>query len=332
MDFSHLSADTARRFGAVATLLQQHGRSIDANSPRLLDVGGHPGTFARAFVEAMPRWRATTLDKVDDKLTDYVTASGARIPFPDETFHAVTTIDTFEHVPPADRAAFLSELCRVSNKLVILAAPFHHPTVAAVERLLASSHESVFGVPHPWLDEHVQNGLPDLETTIATWPSSHAVIDVVPSYDLGEWLTWQSLSLLQKLKGEMANAWRAMEEAWAATPAPEPSEVPYRWLIVAERGGKPINLKAGFMPPENAGSGLVETARLYSRLLDLISGETTDRARMTGPMIVEQRLKDIILAQEQEILRLKSGAAGADRPITTSAIQRVGDILRRFGR
>jgi hypothetical protein len=331
MDVSTLPADTARRYRAVADLLLRYGKGVTHANPSLLDVGGYPGTFARAFVASWPRWHATTLDQVSDNLPDYVTASGAKIPYEDQSFSAVTSIDTLEHVPGDKREDFLGELCRVSSDLVILAAPFHHPSVAAVEKQLSSAYEAAFRTPHPWLDEHVRFGLPEIDQVVQCWPASHGVVEVVSSYDLGEWLTWQALSILNKLKGDTDNAWKILDQAWAAVPAPLPISVPYRWLIVARRGARGMDYRGVLSLPAELGQEHVETARFYARMIELVAADSIRSAQNDAPLLIEQRLKDALVANEQEIDRLKGGVT-AQRPESPSAMQRVSSMMKRFGR
>ncbi|MBI1293145.1 methyltransferase domain-containing protein [bacterium] len=331
MDVSTLPADTARRYRAVAELLLHHGKTIDHANPALLDVGGYPGTFARAFVASWPRWHATTLDQVADNLPDYVTGSGARIPFEDSSFSAVSSIDTLEHIPADKRADFLQELCRVSSDLVVLAAPFYHPSVAAAEKILAGAHEKAFRSPHPWLDEHVRFGLPQIDQVVAQWPASHAVVEVVSSYDLGEWVTWQALSLINKLRGETDNVWKGLDQAWAAVPAPPPISVPYRWVIVARRGGRPQDYRGVLSLPDELGQEHVETARFFGRMIEMMAGDSSRAAQNDGALILEDRLRAAIVANEQEITRMKGGE-GNRAPDSPSAMQRVSSMMKRFGR
>ena len=69
---------------------------------------------------------------------DYRVGSGARLPFPDESFDLVFTIATLHHVPPRERAPFLAEMRRVTRAggLVVVFEhnPFNPLTRLAVSR------------------------------------------------------------------------------------------------------------------------------------------------------------------------------------------------------
>ena len=308
MEFSQLPADTAHRFRAVLEMVRLFLNEF-GDRPRLLDVGGHPGTFAREFKSLFPRWDVKTLDRPQDQLPDYVSGSGAEMPFETGAFDVVVTIDTFEHIAGADRLKFVQELCRVSKNVVVLAAPFAHPAVATVERLLNSAHERFFLKPHPWLSEHVAFGLPSLEMTVATWPGSHGVVDVEGSYDLGAWTTWQSLQMLSKLRGEADNSFAAFDAAHASGPTPLVTEVPYRRLISARRGAPSRNFPGGFDPLPSAGTAAVELARLYCRILEFSAADLEQMASTSAPVMIDQRLKDALRASEQQIGALEARTA-----------------------
>lgn len=315
LDFATLSADTAHRFRAVAELLQSHGGDFEGR-PSLLDVGGYPGVFVREFTKAFPRWTGTTLDTPAEELPNYISGTGDKMPFGDESFDAVTSIDTLEHIPPDHRGPFLSELCRVSRNLVVVAAPFHHASTAAVERLLNDAHRELFGAEHPWLHEHVANGLPKLRPILEEWPTDFPVVEIKKSYDLQAWTTWQVMSIYRKLRGETDKAWAAYDGAAASAVTPRITEVPYRYILVARREGKPVDLTRFMVPVPDAGTEVVELARLFCRMLQLSVGVPGSASGEVPAGLIDERLKEALSAAEGEIRRLQS-ALPRKNPTTT---------------
>lgn len=59
------------------------------------------------------------------KLRGLQTYDGKRLPYADDAFDVVTTIDVIEHVPDYD--AFLRELCRVTRRNVVVSTPNRRP-------------------------------------------------------------------------------------------------------------------------------------------------------------------------------------------------------------
>jgi ubiquinone/menaquinone biosynthesis C-methylase UbiE len=311
LEYRTLSADTAHRFRAVAEILE--GSEADfSDTPTILDVGGYPGTFSRFLSARNPGWKVMTLDRPEDDITNYISGSGTRLPFDPKSFDAVVSIDVFEHVAPDERQTFVSEITRVARKLVILAAPFHHNATAQVERLLDKCHQTLFGAAHPWLSEHVENGLPSLPRTVEKWPTDCPVIDVRRSYDLSAWTTWQMMSLGKKLRGELDNAFERYDAAFAEAPTPAITEVPYRYLIVARRGTGAKASATVVMPAPDAGKDAVGLARVGCRLLELSAGPAKDETETNVLKLeIEHRLKEAIAANEQEIARLKDGGGAS---------------------
>ncbi len=66
-----------------------------------------------------------------------VGANAAALPFPDETFHYITLVETFEHIYLQDRPAALAECFRVLRPggKVILSTPNYHSLVERAKRL-----------------------------------------------------------------------------------------------------------------------------------------------------------------------------------------------------
>jgi len=119
----------------------------------VLDVGGRPGEL-QAF---LPRTRvfAANVDRPADVLFD-----GHELPFHDRAFEAVTSLDVLEHIPPADRRRHFEELARLAAARVVLCTPLGTPEHVEVERALDAWYAEQTGRRHPFLEEHLEHGLP----------------------------------------------------------------------------------------------------------------------------------------------------------------------------
>ena len=84
---------------------------------------------------------------------------GGRIPFKTGSFHTVVSMDTLEHVPPANRVDFLYELLRISATRVILGFPSHDGTDDG-QKFMRSLFQRMGMAPPAWLNEHDEFGLP----------------------------------------------------------------------------------------------------------------------------------------------------------------------------
>lgn len=137
--------DTWERHTIVARLVSAAGT--------VLDVGGRPGELAAV----LPECDVTVLN-VD--LPADVVAVGDELPFPDEAFDVVTSIDVLEHLPATARRRHLEELVRVARAQVVACCPLGTQEHTRAERELAEWYISVTGKPHRFLEEHLANGLP----------------------------------------------------------------------------------------------------------------------------------------------------------------------------
>ncbi len=190
----NLSFDHYQRYAItqkIATIL----RASNSNRPfTILDVGGHGSslkhylpndTVVLADIEPPP---TTTHPGVSLHYDDYLLASGAALPFMDNSVDILTAHDTLEHVPERERSAFLREAIRVARKFVILNGPVYRPETAAAEQRLALLMERTIGEVHPYLAEHMEYGLPsdeDIAAAISDWGLPFVT---VPNGDLGRWL------------------------------------------------------------------------------------------------------------------------------------------------
>lgn len=151
---------------------------------KILDVGGYPGLIT----DFLPKHDITVVDILPSQKPYYVQASGDNLPFADGSFDLVCSCDTLEHIPKAKREAFLAELARVTNNWLILCAPFADPRTELAEQILYAYVQKVLFTEFTTLKEHLDNGLPDLNETLAVIKSEGLQTVNFPSGYLYNWL------------------------------------------------------------------------------------------------------------------------------------------------
>jgi Methyltransferase domain len=120
----------------------------------------------------------------------FVRASGNDLPFRDASFDAVVSVDVLEHLTKDRRPSFVRETMRVSRGLVLLACPTEPSERAeAFHRALL---DALRGEKNPWLEEHIQRGLPTDREIVGSVPAGWNV-DRLPSMNL---LVWRANRLL----------------------------------------------------------------------------------------------------------------------------------------
>lgn len=154
--------DLFERHAVVDQLLRD---SLAAESPDgvILDVGGRRGLLA-----AYTSWPVIAVNP--DGTGDLVNDSTA-LPFADNAFAAVVSLDTLEHMPQVARLDFLAECLRVASQLLLVAAPLGSPSHVRREEALNELFYAAHGYYHEYLNEHVQFGLPTLEELATYWHS-----------------------------------------------------------------------------------------------------------------------------------------------------------------
>ena len=129
---------------------------------RVLDVGGLSGQLD-AY---LPRSSviAANVREPTDVLIPY-----DHLPFRDGEFSATTSLDVLEHVPPAARTRFVAEMLRVTEGRSVLCCPLGSPEHDALEAEIDAWYRELTGAGHPWLQEHLEHGLPTLESIRALY-------------------------------------------------------------------------------------------------------------------------------------------------------------------
>jgi hypothetical protein len=143
-------AETLERHLVVTGLLGAPGS--------VLDVGGDPRLLSRLLPESQVTV-ANTAAPADVLLED------STLPFESGAFEAAVSIDVVEHLPAELRTAHLVELARVARSRVVACWPLGSPRHEEVERELAGWYETARGRAHPFLEQHLRLGLPDLEVS-----------------------------------------------------------------------------------------------------------------------------------------------------------------------
>lgn len=137
---------------------------IDNQAPRILDVGGY--TSRKLIVDSFfPKAEYTSLNVgvawYTDVKFDFL-YDGQNIPFGDNSFEYVISVDILEHVPNENRLQLLNEIVRVASKKAIIVTPFRVKSEETNEKYILDICERYGVIPPPSLVEHELIGLPFL--------------------------------------------------------------------------------------------------------------------------------------------------------------------------
>jgi hypothetical protein len=148
--------DQYQRYGAVAGCVGALKSRLNRGRVSVLDVGGYPGLIKSFLDEDI-----TIVDQVDAEMDGYVKSDGGNLPFDDESFDIVCSSDVMEHVPAEHRAAVIGEMLRTAKEMVIIVAPFKSDLSEHFQEILSDYIMAASGTVNRFLQEHIDNGLPD---------------------------------------------------------------------------------------------------------------------------------------------------------------------------
>jgi hypothetical protein len=195
--YSQMSPESYSRYILLARLLES---GLGHRSARILELGGKGTYIHEIFHDLGLPYELTVLDILpkEDRAQGYHYLQGDAINtgLPSQSFDAVISTDTLEHVASTAKAAFIDESMRLARHLVIIAAPFETPGVVEAERRANGFYRQLTGQPHPWLSEHEAAGRPstaEIERAIRT--TGHTFVHF-GSNRLDTWLLSLVINLL----------------------------------------------------------------------------------------------------------------------------------------
>ena len=115
-------------------------------------------------------------------------SSAEALPFPDHSFPAVLAVDVLEHIIPEHRAKAIQEIARVTQDILILAAPFAYSLSRAAEKLVYDFIKEWLGYEHKFLKDHLENPAPDMVETESLLVSLGFDTVIIPNGQLERWL------------------------------------------------------------------------------------------------------------------------------------------------
>lgn len=223
--------DQFQRYSDVRLIVQALAADLGRSSLRVLDVGGTK--LAHRFLAEHEVLISNLIPAPEAGLQ----ASGVQMPFADDAYDLVITVDTLEHIPPDLRARFVAELARVAAQGVIITGPFANGGINEQAELLLDDYlTNMLGQPYPFLSEHREFGLPIVAETLAPLTAAGFAAAALPSGYTHRWLPLMLIrfGLYQVDQGvDLANALEGIYNRhfyWRDHRAPS-----YRQLIVSTR-------------------------------------------------------------------------------------------------
>ncbi len=209
-DYSGADPTFVSRYLLQSSILEAYQSHQGIKKLKILDVGGS-GSLITKFIDV----DLTIIDILPNKnkALNYVQGSALAMPFADRSFDAVISCDVLEHIPKQDRETFLKESARVTNDLIIVAAPFNLPGVRDAEIEANNFYKKMTGEDHRWLIEHLQDTLPDIRDAHSALRSSKLKTGHFSHTALDHWqLVTRAGFLLDQNKPEFVDRIEALNQ------------------------------------------------------------------------------------------------------------------------
>jgi hypothetical protein len=131
---------------------------LDSLDMKILEVGSGPNGIGEYISNFFVGCDIKFDGRINPKMLPVV-GSATNLPFRDESFDIVLSIDMLEHIKRAERAEVINELIRVSKRLTIIACPCGRKSQKCEQKILLW-YQFIRRKYPDWLIEHVKNGLP----------------------------------------------------------------------------------------------------------------------------------------------------------------------------
>lgn len=304
----NLPFDQHQRYRVVADAVERLREGTE--TLKILDVGGGECIILKFLTED----EITVLDQTppEHEVPNFVRGDATALPFEDGSFDYVVSVDTFEHIPPEARERYLSELRRVAVKGVLLAAPFDTPAVRQAEQIANEFNRAVHLQDNVWLQEHTENGLPNLDDARRFFEGHGDSVYAVPNGYVPHWLAMLCLTFYgPKLGGDLRDVFDRINAFYNEFVYESDNAEPcYRYLLVSQKEPTGADI-AGLASSATEGERTFHTSALLGTLSAVL------------PLSAEVKQINTSLAQTSKLLARK------DAQLARKDAQ-VNDLSRRL--
>jgi hypothetical protein len=175
--------DAYQNMTQIAACVREMGRQRGLARPRVLELSRR-ATGLVDYVPDVDLTRFATHENEQPSLSVPVA-----LPFADRSFDCCLLTDVYEHIPAERRPELLAEMLRVTDGLVIVAAPHADPVVTRFDRLVFDFIWGKYGERFGPLQQHADFGLAPIEETVAALKALGADdVAVLPGNYVYRWI------------------------------------------------------------------------------------------------------------------------------------------------
>jgi len=151
------STDVAFRYLPLVDLLTKN----KLRDKKILEVGSGDYGITSYFKAPIVGVDVAFLEKEKNRMIEKIRYDGSIMPFADNDFDLVISVDCLEHIDPVNRLLAIKEMTRVVKENLVLVFPTGNRSYESDKRL-ASYFKKVNGYQDKFFIEHLDNNLPDV--------------------------------------------------------------------------------------------------------------------------------------------------------------------------
>ncbi|GGG08239.1 class I SAM-dependent methyltransferase [Paenibacillus aceti] len=206
----------------------------------ILEVGANEHRNLEKF---LPLDNITYLDiqLPEELLNDpkYILGDATKMDFPDNYYDVIVALDVFEHIPEQKRNQFIDELYRVSSQLCVITAPFYSSQTVAAESRVNTVYKSLFNKNFIWLEEHMDNGLPNKDILKSYLSSKNIKYKIFGHGDISIWERLMSIHFFAAKNPGLASYRQEIDKFYNSQLFDNDyTEDSYRQIVIIEKSRK----------------------------------------------------------------------------------------------
>ena len=288
--------DLYQRYRLTVQVIEQLDEVFGKVAP-ILEVGGDAGVL-QSF---LPKDSLTIVNSQQSAWKEVIPADGCQLPFKDKSFRGAVALDVLEHIPENRRHILLHEIDRVTTDWLVIGGPFEDKLVQEAESIISNYYWQMTGKSHSYLEEHLQQGLPNRQIILDYLHSLGGHTVVLPNGLIWRWMLVMGITMFLQKEPSDSELIRKVNDFLNRNLAPSDNLEPaYRHIIVCGRIPLPENIGAVMSTTESRHhlerNWEGTTAALQTLLADKIRQRDEHISQLEGQIRILQEFQDQVQA------------------------------------
>lgn len=330
--------DAYQNMTQIAACIREAARQRSIANPTVLELSRRPTDLAD-YIPDVRLMRYPTHEDNEPTLDMPVA-----LPFADKSFDCCLITDVYEHVPQAQRPSLLREMLRITDGLVLVAAPHESAVVTRFDRVVFDFIWGKYGERFKPLDQHAAFGLEPLATTLESLKAEGAErVAVLPANYVYRWIHMILIYFDLQHRNDLARLFEPFNRVYNRYLSPYDYREPcYRYVIAI--GTHPDidvdALHAALQQPREQPVLVDDADGQLVRTFREIDAGLADELRRSTRELAELRERHAAVVRESEAREIEAQALRSElakrrnpaRYVLGAAKRRIARLRHRMGR